>query len=289
MPARVPRCISKPLRRPNPARDPAKSLTSTPSSPRAQQEQAPQNVIACFTNEDQGWLGTLRGGLSYTGEIVAAKAEGRGTIIGGRWTLRDAEFRGGRLVPCRAVKVWRNGDAYAGPLDSDCNPPKGARASFVRGTDGAVFQGGWPAEKTGCCSRPDGGAAVVFPSGSVHRVKFRGEVDIASSGPTSHGFRWGPGEDGWGPAVCVMERPTADEVRPPSPPPGERERAGGNRPVRECVDARGKLGFGHTLGRERSLLWRGGALLWRGNFVEQGRMDGRGACISSASPRKTCA
>ena len=181
-----------------------------------------QGVIERFTNEGEGELGACANAgnvLTYTGGIVAGKAEGRGTVRceGGGFipfTLRDAEFRGGRMLACRAVLAWDDGDAYAGPLlPATLNPPNGAHGAIVRGKDGGVFQGDWPAGGRVRLLRPHGGAAVVFPGGSVHRLTLRGTVRIDSSGDG-----WGPGKDGWGPAVCVMVRPTADEVHIPPPP-----------------------------------------------------------------------
>jgi hypothetical protein len=189
-----------------------------------------QGVIERFTNEGEGMLGEQAGYgvlLTYTGGIVAGKAEGRGTVRceqGGGWTLRDAHFRGGRMLPCIAVYARDNGDAYAGPLDpATSKPPHGARAAIVRGMDGSVFQGDWP--DTGGFFFPYGGAAVVFPGGSVHRVTPRGKWAIWSDGAMSG---WGLSTAGWGPAVCVVERPTADEVHPPPParPPAARPLAG---------------------------------------------------------------
>jgi hypothetical protein len=179
-----------------------------------------QGVIERFTNEGEGWLGQLaKNGyvFTYTGGIVAGKAEGRGTVRcegGGEWALRDAEFRGGRMVACRAVFARDDGDAYAGPLiPATLRPPNGAHGAIVRGKDGGVFQGDWSADGEVHLFRPHGGAAVVFPGGSVHRLTLRGKWRIDSDGDG-----WGPGKDGWGPAVCVMVRPTADEVHIPPPP-----------------------------------------------------------------------
>jgi hypothetical protein len=172
-----------------------------------------QGVIACFTNEGEGMLGILcKSGfiLTYTGDIVAGKAQGRGTVrceAAFPWTLRDAEFRGGRMLPCRAVIAWDNGDAYAGPLAAGGLPPNGALAAVVRG-DGGLFQGEWPAKANNCFC-PHGGAAVVFPIGSVHPITLRGEAPISSA---AGGSGWRPGGDGWGPAVGIMECPTAHEV-----------------------------------------------------------------------------
>ena len=179
-----------------------------------------QGVIERFTNEGEGQLGEwAKLVLTYTGGIVAGKAEGRGTVrceggVKGLFTLRDAEFRGGRMLACRAVLAYDTGDAYAGPLDPDTlNPPNGAHGAIVRGKDGGVFQGDWPADGDVNLFCPHGGAAVVFPGGSVHRLTLLGKWDIESGGDG-----WGPGKDGWGPAVCVMVRPTADEVHIPPPP-----------------------------------------------------------------------
>jgi hypothetical protein len=62
-----------------------------------------QGVIESFTNEEKGFLGDSGrlGALTYTGDIVAGNAEGRGTVRcnAGRWTLRDAEFSGASMLP----------------------------------------------------------------------------------------------------------------------------------------------------------------------------------------------
>ena len=113
-----------------------------------------QGVIERFTNEGEGELGEWAKGFvfTYTGGIVAGKAEGRGTVRcegGGGWTLRDAEFRGGRMVACRAVLAFDSGDAYAGPLiPATLLPPNGAHGAIVR-ADGGVFQGDWSADADG--------------------------------------------------------------------------------------------------------------------------------------------
>jgi hypothetical protein len=54
---------------------------------------------------------------------VSGKAEGRGSILCYNYTIRDAEFRGGRMPLCVVVfKYEGSGDAYAGPLSAGRRP-----------------------------------------------------------------------------------------------------------------------------------------------------------------------
>jgi hypothetical protein len=185
-----------------------------------QQQQEQEGVIERFTNEGEGWLGVCArgGGLTYTGGITAGKAEGRGTVrCGGGITLRDADFRGGRMLPCRAVLAFDNGDAFAGPLAAGGQPADGARGAVVRGRDGGQFQGEWPAAGArNNCFCPRRGAAWDARDGRVWPVALDGEEGICSGEPG-----WAPGgaHAGWGPALGVMERPTAQQVRPDPPRP----------------------------------------------------------------------
>ena len=84
-----------------------------------------ERVIDPVRNEGgEGWLRVWGrdGVLVYTGETEDGRAEGRGAIrhkgYGWGWTIRGASFRGGAMLPCRAVVVRGNGDAFAGPLAS---------------------------------------------------------------------------------------------------------------------------------------------------------------------------
>ena len=181
-----------------------------------------QGVIEGFTNEGEGWLGEWARagfGLTYTGGIAAGKAEGRGTVREeDEWTLRDADFRGGRMLPCRAVLAFDNGDAFAGPLAAGGLPADGARGAFVRGADGGRFQGEWPAAGAdNSWFYPRRGAAWDARDGRVWPVALDGRGDIACI----DGSGWAPGgaHAGWGPALGVMERPTAQQVRPDPPRP----------------------------------------------------------------------
>jgi hypothetical protein len=186
------------------------------------QQQQEEGVIEGFTNEGEGWLGErARGGwvLTYTGGMAAGKAEGRGTVRceEGGWTFRDADFRGGRMLPCRAVFACDDcGDAFAGPLAAGGVPADGARGAFVRGADGGRFQGEWPAAGADCgWLFPRRGAAWDARGGRVWPVALDGEEESIGSGG------WAPGgaHAGWGPALGVMERPTAQQVRPAPPRP----------------------------------------------------------------------
>jgi hypothetical protein len=193
-------------------------MAARPQPPQPPQE---EGVIEGFTNEGEGWLGKCAregGELTYTGGIAAGKAEGRGTVrCDGELTLRDADFRGGRMLPCRAVVAWVDGDAFAGPLAAGGLPADGARGAVVRGRDGGRFQGEWPAAGADIqwFFRPRRGAAWDARDGRVWPVALDGEdIDSCGSG-------WAPGgaHAGWGPALGVMERPTAQQVRPAPPRP----------------------------------------------------------------------
>ena len=117
--------------------------------PQPQQER----VIDPFRNEGgEGFLRDLgrAGALVYTGETKDGRAEGRGAIrcevgAGGVWTIRGASFRGGAMLPCRAVFARDDGDAFAGPLAASGMAADGARGAYVRGVDGGRFEGTWPA------------------------------------------------------------------------------------------------------------------------------------------------
>ena len=219
------------------------------AQPQPQPQDEEEGVIEGFTNEGEGWLGECVGGvrnLTYTGGIAAGKAEGRGTVhcagLGG-WTLRDAAFRGGRMQPCRAVFAYDSGDAFAGPLAAGGAPADGARGAFVRGADGGRLQGSGP--------RP----ARATPVGARGAAR-RGTRAAAASGPwRSAGGRASPptsaspaGPPGgrtrcWA-ALGVMERPTAQQVRPPllparaaPPPPPPSAAPAARDPVRSAVAA----------------------------------------------------
>jgi hypothetical protein len=205
-------------------------------------QQQQEVVINCFTNEGEGWLGKVSrsgrlsscfffscGFLSYTGSIAAGKAQGRGTVrCEGGWTLRDADFRGGRMQPCSAVFAYHDGDAYAGPLTADCDPLNWACGACVRGADGGRFQGEWPAHGAdNGLFHPCVGAAWDPRDGSVWMVKLDPRKD-AEEGIESGGSGWGPGAHAGWHRLGVMELPTAQQV-PTRPPPLRPVRAGCNR------------------------------------------------------------
>jgi hypothetical protein len=187
----------------------------------ARPPQPQEGIIERFTNEGEGLLGEYGGDLTYTGGIAEGKAEGRGTVRfagAGRvgWTLRDADFRGGRMLPCRAVFALDagfacdSGDAFSGPLAAGGGrPADGARGAVVRGWDGGRFQGEWPAGGADWgwfCPR----RGAAWDGGRVWSVALDGEESIGS-----HGYGWPPGTHaGWGPALGVMECPTPQQVRP---------------------------------------------------------------------------
>jgi hypothetical protein len=217
----------------------------------AQQQPPQQEVIERFTNEGQRLLCGSLSSLTYTGSIVAGMAEGRGTVrceggacisseeetgrkLAGRsWTLRDAEFQNGRMLPCRAVLALdkvkgsnrhsrNNSDgnlqyiAYAGPLAASGAPADGARGACVLREDGGRFQGDWP-EHVVECFAPQRGAAWDPRDGSVWAVALNGLELI--TGPIAHSG-WGPGtHEGWR-RLGVMERPTAQQVPQPAHSPG---------------------------------------------------------------------
>jgi hypothetical protein len=187
-----------------------------------QQRQRQEGVIDPFFNEGgEGWLSDMgrmggpapigagpdwcrNGGLAYSGEISAeGKAEGRGTIRIKQYecTIRGAAFRNGAMLPCRAVFACPNGDAFAGPLAASGRlPADGARGTFVRGADGGLFEGTWPAGS--CWFSPLRGAAWVRGDGSVHAVTLDGRTGIYTSGSginfgRSGGLGWRPGGEGW--------------------------------------------------------------------------------------------
>jgi hypothetical protein len=196
------------------------ALPPLPQQPQQQEE----GVIEGFTNEGEGWLGECaRAGyvLAYSGGIAAGKAEGRGTVHSKAygWTLSDADFRGGRMLPCRAVFAVVSGDAFAGLLAAGGRPANGARGTVVRGADGGRFQGEWPAAGADYrWFRPRRGAAWDARDGRVWPVALDGRGGIGYGGSG-----WAPGgaHAGWGPALGVMDRPTARQVRPDPPrPPG---------------------------------------------------------------------
>jgi hypothetical protein len=195
-------------------------MAAGPPPPQLQkQQQLEEGVIEGFTNEGEGWLGDWP--LTYTGGIVAGKAEGRGMLRcarGGGFTFRDAAFSQGRMLPCHAVLEWDGGDAFAGPLAAGGQPADGARGAVVRGRDGGRFQGEWPAAgEDNDWFGPRRGAAWDARDGRVWPVALDGEWESIHSDGTG----WAPGgaHTGWGPALGVMERPTAEQVRPhPGPP-----------------------------------------------------------------------
>ncbi len=207
-----------------------------PPPPPPQQQQQEEGFIEGFTNEGEGWLGDWNP-LTYTGGITAGKAEGRGMVRcarGGGFTFRDAAFSGGRMLPCRAVLVWDGGDAFAGPLAAGGQPVDGARGAVVRGRDGGRFQGEWPAAgEDNDWFGPRRGAAWDARDGRVWPVALDGEWESIHSDGTG----WAPGgaHAGWGPALGVMERPTAQQVRSPrpalaaTPPPAPRAAAARSR------------------------------------------------------------
>ncbi len=186
----------------------------------ALQPQQEEGGIVGFTNEGEGWLGGWHPCvLTYKGGIAAGKAEGRGTVLCAAYgfTLRDAEFRGGRMLACRAVLADVTGDAFAGPLAAGGEPADGARGAVVRGADGGRFQGEWPAAGAdNNWFRPRRGAAWDARGGCVWPVALDGRERIDMGFRGSGGSGWAPGEAhaGWGPALGVMERPTAQQVRP---------------------------------------------------------------------------
>jgi hypothetical protein len=188
----------------------------------AAQPQPQEGVIDPFPNEGgEGFLRVGREGrLSYSGDMVQGKAEGRGTIRckGGRieWTIRGAEFRGGAMLPCRAVIAHEDdGDAFFGPLTASGNVADNARGAYVRGEDGGRFEGTWPANgKRNWYHTPRCGVAWVA-DGSVYAVKWRKDTPIGSgwAGP----YCWVPGGAGWV-REGVLTRPDG-QVRAPDPRP----------------------------------------------------------------------
>ena len=161
-----------------------------------QPPQQQERIIDPFRNEGgEGWLRDFgrNGALVYTGETEDGRAEGRGAIRckGGTWTIRGASFRGGAMLPCRAVLAVDDGAAFAGPLAASGRPADGARGAYVRGADGGRFEGTWPARGADnhlfCPLR---GAAWVPADGSVHAVALDGRTDIRYSGwPGARGAR----------------------------------------------------------------------------------------------------
>ncbi len=79
--------------------------------------------------------------LTCTGSIAAGKAAGplrrriRNPDSG--YTIRDAEFSGGRMLPCSAVLADDNGYAYTRHL-ADCILMDGACGACVRGRQRAA-------------------------------------------------------------------------------------------------------------------------------------------------------
>ena len=196
----------------------------------AMQPPPQERVIDPFRNEGgEGWLRDCGrdGVLVYTGETKDGRAEGRGAIRhkgGGRWafTIRGASFRGGAMLPCRAVFAYDDGDAFAGPLAASGRPADGARGAYVRGADGGRFEGTWPAR--GADNRwfqPLRGAAWVPDDGSVHAVALDGRTYIDS---VLGGDGWRPGGAGWVRVGVLKGR--AGQVRaPPAPAPPSRAHA----------------------------------------------------------------
>jgi hypothetical protein len=159
--------------------------------------------------------------LTYTGGVVNGKAEGRGTIRfeAQKWTLRDAEFRGDRLLPSRAVLAPDNGDAFHCDFAAGGMPANDARSAVVLAAGGGRFQGVWPAH----CGdnnwfQPLRGAALDR-GGRLHRVALNGRTVIRSGYPG-----WRPGGEGWA-AWAAVGTLTAHEVRPPGPPAAPTTRA----------------------------------------------------------------
>jgi hypothetical protein len=187
-----------------------------------------ERVIDPFPNEGgEGWLRNQgrAGALVYTGETEDGKAEGRGSIRskGGEFTFRGAAFRGGAMLPCRAVfALDGNGDAFAGPLAACGLPPGSARGAVVRGEDGGRFEGTWPARGADYgWFRPLRGAAWVRDDGSVHAVALDQETAIFRI--DSGGDGWRPGGAGWVRVGVLKGR--AGQVRAPPPPPAPCARA----------------------------------------------------------------
>ena len=202
-------------------------------------QQQTEGVIECFTNEKQGFMRYLKGKkVTYTGGIVAGKADGRGTVclIGGSglksFTIYDAEFRSGIMQPCTAVFRWcssDDGDVFSGNLTPDLNPAEGARGVYMRSVDGGRFQGRWPASGKGRLDRidksfPQDGVAWIPTDGSVHSVTLDGERAIGSppwwteEAELKGIYGWLPGADpGWR-RIGIMERPAPGQARPPAPP-----------------------------------------------------------------------
>jgi hypothetical protein len=180
------------------------------------EEQQGEGVIDRFTNEDgQEWLDEwgFLGFLTYTGGIVGGKAEGRGTVRCNSsflFTIRDAEFLSGRMLPCRAIFSYDDpGDAFYGPLAACGLPADGARGAFVRAADGGRFQGRWAAlGKGNDWAYPLEGAAWVADGGRVYAVALDGEEDISSAA----GDGWRPGAHAGWRLLGVMERPAAGQV-----------------------------------------------------------------------------
>jgi hypothetical protein len=100
-----------------------------------------------------GWANTPAGTGSSPTLAASSQARPRGAArsaarAGGGWfpfTIRDAEFRDGAMLPRRAALAYDDGDAFAGPLSAGGVPADGACGAFVRGADGGRFHGRWPA------------------------------------------------------------------------------------------------------------------------------------------------
>jgi hypothetical protein len=205
------------------------------------QPQPQERVIDPFRNEGgEGWLRDRGrdGDLVYTGETKDGRAEGRGAIrlkgggVGVKWTIRGASFRGGAMLPCRAVFACDDGDAFAGPLAASGEPADGARGAVVRGADGGRFEGTWPARGAdNSWFQPLRGAAWVRADGSVHAVALDGRTAIFSGV-----YGWRPGGAGWERVGVLKGR--AGQVRAPPPAPAPRARAHARTRARAAAELR---------------------------------------------------
>ncbi len=204
-------------------------------------QQQTEGVIKCFTNEGEGFMRMHKShakivNVTYTGGLVAGKADGRGTarFNGGSrfksFNIYDAEFRSGIMQPCTAVLKWfgvDGGDVFSGNLTPDLCPAEGARGVYIRSVDGGRFQGRWPASGNGTLldlSKPLDGVAWIPTDGSVHSVTLAGQLSIATpewwagEADLEDLYCWLPGADPRWRRIGIMERPAPGQAQPPTPP-----------------------------------------------------------------------
>jgi hypothetical protein len=141
--------------------------------------------------------------LVHTSEVVAGKAEGRGTIRfkDSDYYVIHCEFRDGAIEEnAVAVHTW-DGGAWAGDMEC-CGPPDTDEEGSTRcawGTlvrdDGGRFEGSWPDARSTCERSPESGAAWDPADGSVFAVDNRDEdeggyFDLIEPGWRPGGPRW---------------------------------------------------------------------------------------------------